>query len=147
MDRKTIVFATDFSNWSDEALGYAETLASRDGARLLIVHVTEPTTVLGEGAFYYGVPTVDRGVLRESLEKVRPHDPSISCEHRLIEGNPAEALVELAAQEHADCIVLGSHGRTGLPRVLMGSVAEHVVRLAHSPVMVVKKSAAQTVGA
>jgi nucleotide-binding universal stress UspA family protein len=62
-------------------------------------------------------------------------------ETRLLEGEPARTIVDLAREAGADLIVLGSHGRTGLDRLLMGSVAEHVVRKAGCPVLTVKSPA------
>jgi len=71
-----------------------------------------------------------------------PSDPSVSFEHKLLAGDPAAAIVEAADQENVDLIVLGTHGRTGLTRLLMGSVAENVVRKAKCPVLTVKHPSA-----
>jgi quercetin dioxygenase-like cupin family protein len=68
----------------------------------------------------------------------RPSDPRIRVEHRLAEGNAAEEILRLGEAMHCDLIVMGSHGRTGLGRLLTGSVAEEVLRKAACPVMVVK---------
>lgn len=138
MKTRKLLFATDFSTKSDEALEYAATLAHRDDAVLLIAHVQEPPVVYGEGAFYYGVPEPDVEAVRKMLLKVKPRNAAVKVEHRLLEGDPVEALVDLAEQEQVDCIVLSSHGRTGLMRLLMGSVAEKIVRRATRPVVVIK---------
>jgi nucleotide-binding universal stress UspA family protein len=68
-------------------------------------------------------------------------DASIGYEHRLILGSPASAIVHLAERENVDMIVMPTHGRTGLLRLLMGSVAEEVVRKAKCPVLTVKATA------
>ena len=73
------------------------------------------------------------------LSEIKPADPEVPYEHRLITGDPATAVVELADEEAVDMIVMGTHGRTGLSRLLMGSVAEAVVRRAKCPVLTFKQ--------
>lgn len=113
---------------------------------MVIVHVEEPPLAYGGGEFYCGIQEPDREELQRMLMAVVPSDATIPCEHRLIVGAPAGAVVELAEKENADIIVLATHGRTGLTRLLMGSVAEEVVRRATYPVLAVKggKSAKAT---
>jgi universal stress protein A len=81
----------------------------------------------------------DTEELEARLFKVVPKCFDGQCEHYLLEGEPAREVVQFAEREHVDLIVLGTHGRTGLARVLMGSVAENVVRRAPCPVLVVKQ--------
>lgn len=133
---KTIIFPTDFSTASDSALRHAELLAKASAARLLIVHVEEPPLAYGGGELYYGLPEPDSERIRGMLESVRPSDPTVPFEHRLTMGDPASEVVRIAGEEKADLIVLGTHGRTGLTRLLMGSVAELIVRRASCPVLV-----------
>jgi len=135
MVAKKILFSTDFSTCGDAALNWATSLARDTNARLLILHVQEPPIVYGYGAAYYGVVNPDLDQQREMLEKVVPKDPSVSFEHHLVEGTPAEAIVRFADREGVDLIVMGTHGRTGISRALMGSVAEAVVRHASCPVL------------
>ena len=90
------------------------------------------------GEFYYGIEEPDRQELKKMLKKVLPTDPKVGYKHRLVTGAPAEAIVDLAEAENAEMIVLATHGRTGLPRLIMGSVAEAVVRRAKCPVLTVK---------
>jgi len=73
------------------------------------------------------------------VKAVVPPDPNVKYEHRLVMGIAADDIVRLANEEQADLIVIGTHGRTGLKRVLMGSVAESVMRLATCPVLIVKE--------
>lgn len=143
MKMKTIIFPTDFSHTGDAALQLATSLARDSGARLLIVHVEEPPIAYGGGEMYYGLPEPDPEQLKTMLANVRPSDPAVPYEHRLVTGEPAHALTELAEEENADLIVLGTHGRTGLFRLLMGSVAEAVVRRAPCPVLSFKQPAEQ----
>jgi nucleotide-binding universal stress UspA family protein len=138
MQASKIVVPTDFSRASDAVLNYATTLAKDTGAKLLITHVEEPMPAyVGEG--YYGMPNPPNPEVRRMLEAVQPADPAIEYEHRLLIGNPAEEIVKLASDEQADMIVMGTHGRTGLSRLVMGSVAEEVVRRASCPVFTLKQ--------
>ena len=140
MQAKKILFPTDFSTSSDAALKYATTLAKDMGAKLAIVHVVEPPAAYGAGEMYYGIPNPDLPALQKMLEAVKPTDPAVPCEHRLVTGEPAREVVELAKAEGVDLIVMGTHGRTGLGRLLMGSVAEAVVRRAPCPVFTFKEN-------
>jgi nucleotide-binding universal stress UspA family protein len=141
MATKTIVFPTDFSTASDAALPHAESLAKSSGARLLIVHVEEPPLAYGGGELYYGLPEPSSERILKMLEDVRPKDPAVPFTHRLTMGDPAGEIVRIAGDEGAEMIVLGTHGRTGMTRLLMGSVAESIVRRAPCPVLVYRETA------
>ena len=141
MSQKTIVFPTDFSTASDAALVHAAALARQSAARLLIVHVEEPPLAYGGGELYYGLPEPNSERILKMLEDVRPSDPSVPYVHRLTMGDPAGEVVRIAAEENAEMIVLGTHGRTGMTRLLMGSVAEAIVRRAPCPVLVYRETA------
>ena len=138
MNAKKILVPTDFSTIGDAALCYAAALARDMGARLLIVHVEEPPLAYGGGEMYYGAPDPNQQDLEKMLASVVPGDKQVPYEHRLIAGDPSTVLVRLADDEEVDMIVMGTHGRTGLTRLLMGSVAEAVVRRANCPVLTVK---------
>ncbi|HZN36526.1 MAG TPA: universal stress protein [Pirellulaceae bacterium] len=141
MKANKIVFPTDLSKTSTAALGWATVLARDTGATLVIVHVEEPPVAYGGGELYYGMDVGDREKLQQALAGVRPADPGVKFVHKLLVGNPARAIVQTAKDEQADLIVMGTHGRTGLLRVLMGSVAEMVVREAQCPVLTVRQPA------
>jgi universal stress protein A len=141
MPTKTILFPTDFSTASDAALVHAEVLAKQSGARLLIVHVEEPPLAYGGGELYYGIPEPDSERILTMLEDVRPRDPAVPFAHKLTMGDPAGEIVRLATEEQAEMIVLGTHGRTGMVRLLMGSVAEAIVRRAPCPVLIYRETA------
>jgi nucleotide-binding universal stress UspA family protein len=140
---KTIVFPTDFSTASDAALEHAAVLAKSTGASLLIVHVEEPPLAYGGGELYYGLPEPDSERILKMLEEVKPKDASVPFTHRLTMGDPAGEIVRIAEDEGAEMIVLGTHGRTGVTRLLMGSVAEAVVRRAPCPVLVYRETPAR----
>jgi len=147
MPQKTILFPTDFSTASDAALAHAEALAKSSGARLLIVHVEEPPLAYGGGELYYGLPEPNTERIQKMLEDVHPADPTLPFEHRLTMGDPAAEVVRIAADEGAEMIVMGTHGRTGVSRLLMGSVAEAIVRRAPCPVLVYRQPADRLAGA
>lgn len=135
MNLSKILFSTDFSHTGDAALALATVLARDTGAKLLIVHVEEPPVAYGGGELYYGMPEPNTEDLEKMLKDVKPTDESIPYEHHMITGSPAGAITRFAEDEGVDLIVMGTHGRSGLSRLLMGSVAEAVVRKAHCPVL------------
>jgi nucleotide-binding universal stress UspA family protein len=142
MHADKILFPTDFSTASEDALRWATSLARDSGATLSIVHVEEPPMAYGGGEMYIALDDDEtKGELRRMLGNVVPTDHNVPFEHRLLVGEPATAIVEDAEKEGADLIVMGTHGRTGLSRLLMGSVAEAVVRRAKCPVLTVKHPA------
>jgi nucleotide-binding universal stress UspA family protein len=147
MNAKKILFPTDFSHTGDSALELATSLARDSGATLLIVHVEESPNVYAGGEFYYGIPNPPTDELRRMLEEVKPTDPGVPYEHRLMTGDPAATIVRLAADEGADLIVMGTHGRTGFLRMVMGSVAEAIVRRAKCPVLTYKQDARKAAAA
>jgi nucleotide-binding universal stress UspA family protein len=141
MKANKILYPTDFSEAGRHALAMATSLARDSGATLIVAHVEEPPMAYGGGELYYGVDQVDHEELRKALAAVVPTDPAVACVHKLMVGDPAEAIIQLAEADNVDMIVMGTHGRTGLTRLLMGSVAEAVVRRAKCPVLTVKQPA------
>ena len=140
MNVHKILVATDFSTCNDEALEMATSVARSSGAAMLIVHVEEPPAIYSEGMMYYGMPNPTAEHQRRMLENLVPDDPVVRYEHRLITGTPAPAIVKLAKQEKVDLIVIGTHGRTGIDRMLVGSVAEAVLRRANCSVLTFKQT-------
>jgi universal stress protein A len=147
MNVKKVLFPTDFSRCGDEALELATSLARDTGASLLIVHVEEPPMSYGSGHMYYGPTEPSTQQLSELLHKVVPKDPNVTFEHHMLLGRPASEIVEFAESEAVDFIVIGTHGRTGLFRAVMGSIAESVVRHAKCPVATVRHPKHQPAGA
>ena len=140
MKYKKILFATDFSPASETALQYATALARDSGATLLIAHVEEMPMPYAGGEMYFAQPEYPNPEVRRMLEAITPPDKTVKYEHRLEMGTAADDIVRVAEEENADMIVIGTHGRTGLMRVLMGSVAESVMRYAKCPVLTVKQA-------
>jgi nucleotide-binding universal stress UspA family protein len=135
---KTILHPTDFSERSDFAFRLACSLARDYGARLIVLHVAEPPVPVTPAGMLVLQPAINLDILREKLHQLQPPDPMIQVEHRLIVGTAATEILQVAEVSKCDLIVLGTHGRTGLGRLLMGSVAEQVVRRASCPVLTVK---------
>jgi nucleotide-binding universal stress UspA family protein len=135
---KTILFATDFSPASSVAFNVASALARDYKARVIALHVVEPVRVgFSEYASYVG-PEEDRGDAMAKLQAIKSPSPMVTIEYRLLEGDPATVIAETAAEIDADLIVMGTHGRTGFSRFIMGSVAEEVLRKATCPVLTVR---------
>lgn len=141
---KTILYATDYSPGSDKVLKLATTLARAEHAKLLIAHVTRlEQQPVGE---LFDEPTNPDPAELERLQSVVPPDPEVPFEHRLLYGpagsvslaRPADEIIKLAGREDVEMLVVGTHGRTGVGHLLMGSVAESLVRRAPCAVVSVK---------
>jgi nucleotide-binding universal stress UspA family protein len=136
---RTILYPTDFSERAEYAFQLACALARDYGARLLIAHVkTPPEVVFGEMGALPPEPVETEVILKERLMNIRPADEHIPYEHFFMVGEAAEEIVRLANEKRSDIIVMGTHGRRGFGRFLMGSVAEQVVRKATCPVVTIK---------
>jgi nucleotide-binding universal stress UspA family protein len=142
---KTILHATDFSERSNNALHVACSLARDYGATLVVLHVAPPPIIAYGGVMTAPPPPqTDRRALMAQLRQLQSPDSKVRLEHRLEEGDAANEILRVAQESHSDVIVLGTHGRTGLGRLLMGSVAEVVVRKALCPVLTVKTPLPET---
>lgn len=138
----TIIHPTDFSESSARAFELACALARDQGARLVVLHVLPPATFHGEVVARRQPEFEDD--MWQKLRQVQDPDGQFMTEHRLLSGDPVGEIVRAAEQSGANLIVMGTHGRTGIGRVLMGSVAEHVLRTALCPVMTVRPDLAKT---
>ncbi|HZL86968.1 MAG TPA: universal stress protein [Pirellulaceae bacterium] len=144
MKADKILVPVDFSESSDAALAWASVLARDTGATLVIIHIETVPLTTGGGEYIYAVPEPPTQELLERLNKIVPKDASIPVVHRLLAGDPADAIIRAAESDDVDLIVMGTHGRRGITRLLMGSVAEAVVRRADCPVLTVKQPAKVT---
>jgi nucleotide-binding universal stress UspA family protein len=133
----TILHPTDFSEPSRYAFELACNLARGLSARLVLVHVGTPPAVVGH-AVLMPVLAKEQEELEERLQQLTASDGNLGVEHRFEQGDPASEILRVAHESRADLIVMGTHGRTGLGRLLMGSVAEQVVRQALCPVLTVR---------
>lgn len=138
---KAILHPTDFSEPSDYAFRLAGSLARDHESRLIVLHTVlslGPELVSHGEAVSELQPDAYRQKLWDELRRVRLPDPSVAIEYLLAEGDPANEILRATQATGAELIVMGTHGRTGLQRLLMGSVAEHVIRKATCPVLVVR---------
>ncbi len=133
---KLILVPIDFSEHARAAAHLASDIAREHKAKVLLLHVDPPPLVHGEA--------VDRRTpdyqanLKALIDGVRLPHADVEVERHLAEGIPAEEIVNVAKEQGCDLIVMGTHGRSGLLRAVIGSVAEHVIRLAPCPVLTVR---------
>jgi nucleotide-binding universal stress UspA family protein len=143
---RTILHPTDFSLLSTTAFAYAAQLAHDFGSRLLILHAVEtlgPENVSYGEATSFLQPEAYRQRLWEDLIHLKPPYADVAVEPILSDKDPARAILDIARERSCDLIVLGSHGRRGWRRLMMGSVAEQVVRRASCPTLVVNAATAE----
>jgi nucleotide-binding universal stress UspA family protein len=141
----SVLVATDFGETAASALAYGRNLARAFGGRLQVLHVAEPVTATAAAEFYLQ----DRGELQQAVEEAaalrlktlltaddlaRPGAQPVVR----VATDPARAIVDYAKTAHVDLIVVGTHGRGAVAHLMMGSVAEKVVRTAPCPVLVVR---------
>jgi nucleotide-binding universal stress UspA family protein len=135
----TILYPTDLSERSNAAFPIACSLARDQGARLIVLHVVLPP--LGqEELLQQREASYFDGVWQE-LRRLQAPDANVNVEHRMEIGESASSILRVAEETKTGLIVLTTHGRTGLSRLLVGSVAEQVLRKATCPVMTVKTPA------
>jgi nucleotide-binding universal stress UspA family protein len=140
---RTILHPTDFSDSSKQAFHLACSLARDHGGQVIVLYVRErPPTAYTAGVAMAPPPpppsTDERKALQEQLSQIQAPDHAIRVEHLLLEGDPVTAILAIAQERQCDLIAMSTHGRTGLGRLLMGSVAENVLRQATCPVLTVK---------
>jgi nucleotide-binding universal stress UspA family protein len=134
----TVLHPTDFSENSEFAFRVACALARDYNARLILLHVIPPPMVIYAGG---PVPTETWPTTEEVQEKLRLLEGrahKVRVESQVLEGDPVDMILRAAVETDSDVIVMGTHGRTGLGRLLLGSVAESVIRKAPCPVLSAK---------
>lgn len=138
---RRIVHATDFSRASRPALALAVDLAKRHGAELMLLHVLVPPSPF-VGSEVAAMTFEDLEARARSAAERRlsalvglARKRGARAKGRVVEGVPAEVITRLARRSRADLIVIGTHGRTGLSRIFLGSVARRVLELAACPVL------------
>ena len=140
-----ILVPTDFSATADAALDYAYGLAGKFGASIELLHVLDdPFVVDGMSAEAYisEAPALRTAMLQEARERLRhrsgARDGVTHIDTEVLFGHGARTIAEYAAERGTDLIVMGTHGRTGFAHLLLGSVAERLVRTAPCPVLTVR---------
>jgi nucleotide-binding universal stress UspA family protein len=144
MEIKKILFTTDFSEGASHALSYAVDVAKHYGAKLYLLHVVQdmamaPGLHIPHGSSDMMYTELDTSA-KKALEKlcITTCEDLKNTERSIVRGIPYEEILKFAKEKGTDLIVIGTHGRKGLDRVLFGSTAERVVRNALCPVLTVR---------
>jgi len=143
---RRILYATDFSKASARALDEAVGLAKQNHAELLVVHVIEPAGQYAAGEDFSGaelymkIEEAAEQQAQRSMQKLlrKLQQARVKAKSLLLKGIAYEQIVKAAKSRKANMIVIGTHGRTGLSKLVMGSVAGKVISLASCPVVVVR---------
>lgn len=147
MNIQKILIPFDFSEYSEKACNWALGMAEKWQARVLLLHIvqrpTYPPVLMGS---HFNATEFESGLRAEAEARVQEFVTKVGqnrvpLEVKVIIGEPSWDICKVAEEEGCDLVVMGSHGRTGLGHVLLGSVAERVVRLSPCPVLVVGKKA------
>ena len=146
LELRSILLPTDFSGCANYALPYAASIARATGASIICIHVIEPVVpAVGYSGLTEPLPLTDISEqLENSAEKELPRLTDcdelagLAVEEVIAHGDAAAEIVRVATEREVSLIVISSHGRAGLGRILFGSTAEAVVRHASCPVLVVK---------
>jgi nucleotide-binding universal stress UspA family protein len=140
-----ILVPVDFSGYAEQALAYAIELARKLSARLTLLHVVNMMPIsVGDGiALPYSYIQELEAEVQRGMETYRQRVQDAGLEGTILveSGMPFQRIVDVARDQHVDLIVMGTQGRTGLAHLLLGSVAEKVVRLAPCPVLVTRGAA------
>ena len=135
---KKILAPTDFSELSGEGVRYACLLANEVGAQVIVLNVIvlDETNTISKGEI-----EVHKDRLADFVAKAVPHHGGdVKLREVVVAGQPYSAIVDCAEKEHIDLVVMSSHGRSGLSRMLIGSVTDKILRGAACPVLVVPVS-------
>lgn len=144
---RRVLHATDFSRASRPALARAIALARQNRAKLWVAHALPPLVMSVGGGFEFVPPrtyeAIDRSARQHARKQLaalveRAKRAGVRVTALLLDGAPQELIPRAARRTRADLVVIGTHGRSGLSRVLLGSVAERVVRFAPCPVLTVR---------
>ena len=146
MQIRTILVPTDFSEYAEYAFPWALQMAADWQAKLVLFHAVVPISPLAfpDSAYLLELRRVEADMLADAEKRMaecvkKQGSSAVVMEARIVVGEPVSEIYQAVGREQADLIIMGSHGRTGLAHVLLGSVAERVIRHASCPVLVVRK--------
>ena len=142
-----ILIGLDASNHSERVLDFVARMRWPAGSRVIVLSVLQPVASTVAGAYEPTViPQENLEGLRQQLEELvaraegKMREVGFATEGRVLAGDPRQSLLEVATRERADLIVVGSHGRSGIAKMMLGSVSSHVVTHAPCSVLVVKQT-------
>jgi len=144
MEIRSILFPTDFSEGSSQALQYAADITRRYEAKLYLLYVVHE--IVEAGGWYVPHPSMDniyKDLVRDAQKELDEYgleelEGLNGIERRVLRGVPHEVIVKFASDNRIDLIIIGTHGRKGIDRILFGSTAAYVVRHAPCPVLTVR---------
>lgn len=138
---KKILYATDLSEASLKALDMAEDIAKKNNASVIVLTVI-PEEIAWEGYYVPGLNDIFKKIISDTEQRldafIKDRFKGLAVERIIARGRPYEEIVRIASEKDVDLVVMGSHGRTGLGRVVIGSVAMRVLRRSAKPVLIVK---------
>ena len=137
MNIQRILCPVDFSKSNSSANQFASMLAESSGAQIIYFHTYLPPVVHGNPAIYDS-ETEEKRLLKELEQDFKPTIDGVTASYAVEFGPPSDRIVEYSKENEIDLIIIGTHGRTGIRRVVMGSIAESVVRRAECPVLAIK---------
>ncbi len=142
IDIKKVLCPVDYSVCSQEAFKYAAHIARTESAKLYLVHVIDVRSFGHESPLDSDVPKPSEDAIRRIKEdltkKAADEVEGVEIEPVVVVGVPVKVILSVAEERKVDMIVMGTHGRTGIPHVIIGSVAENVVRKAPCPVLTIR---------
>jgi nucleotide-binding universal stress UspA family protein len=148
-----ILIGLDASTHSERVLDFVARMRWPAGSRVIVISVLQPVASAVTGVYETSaIPVEGMDGMRQQLEEVVARaegalrEVGFSTEGRVVAGEPRQALIQAAQSERADLIVVGSHGRSGLAKMMLGSVSSHVVTHAPCSVLVVKQPGRATGG-
>ena len=143
MQIKTIVVPTDFSEYADHAFTWARGLATDHKAKIVLVHAVHPTTYYAfpEAVYVTDFAKLEEEIVADAQKRLvdfmaKQAPASVTVETRVVVGEAVWEICQVATQEHADLIVMGSHGRSGMQALLLGSVTSKLLTHSTLPVLV-----------
>jgi len=142
-----ILIGLDASNHSERVLDFVTRMRWPAGSRVIVLSVLQPVASTVAGAYEPTViPQENLEGMRQQLEELvaraegKMREVGFATEGRVLAGDPRQSLIDVAQSERADLIVVGSHGRSGIAKMMLGSVSSHIVTHAHCSVLVVKQT-------
>ena len=145
MQIQTILVPTDFSEYAEYAFTWALQMAAEWQAKVVLLHAAAPISLLvfPDSVYLPDLRRLEADILADAEKRLaecaaKKGDSAVIVETRVVIGEPVHEICQSAGREQADLIIMGSHGRTGLSHLLLGSVAERVIRHAPCPVLVAR---------